>query len=671
MTTGGSPSILDVALEYGALGFRVVPVLPNKQPAIGNDWGNKASCDAGIIRSWWEQWPNANVGICPDEDFCVLDVDVKNNGYETLANFEALHGALPRTVSGTTGGGGKHFYFRCDPKRELHRVPAGKSTGIEILKKGHQGIEFPSIHANGNQYTWDEYRDIRLLEKDFWALAPEWFYKPRQSEQTKPEARHESVFGQKKPYYNGSTTRFEAYCNAALAGERQRLANCGDGDRNNSLNVAALKLGHLDHYGFFDKSKAKQELRISCELNGLIKDTGLKAFEATFESGWSKGITEPKFIEDREEYKPDPEPRTEYGPEINPETGEYEEPTTHFKLVPFLEAKPILTSRYLVKGLVPSEGLVIIWGPPKCGKSFWVSDICAHIAAGIEYRGKRVRRGNVVYVAAEGASGFMGRLEAWRLAHPEINHADMTFYTVPQRLNLREEYALLINDIRAKVGDLNLDVVTLDTLNRTFSGSESSDEDMTAYVMAADAIKNEFNCAVIIIHHCGIDGTRPRGHSSLTGACDAQIAISRDDQGIITSKLEWMKDGDEGFETHSKLDVVELGADEDGDQVTTCVVVESEQLGQASKPKKTMSNGTNIVFTALKMAIQEAGKSHGQGHIPASALIVPMELWRKYSYARSTESGDDAKQKAFRRGAQYLMDNGMIGVWENQCFITE
>ena len=43
---------------------------------------------------------------------------------------------------------------------------------------------------------------------------------------------------------------------------------------------------------------------------------------------------------------------------------------------------------------------------------------------------------------------------------------------------------------------------------------------MGAYRDAADRLREEFRCAVIIIHHCGIDATRPRGHSSLTGAVD-------------------------------------------------------------------------------------------------------------------------------------------------------
>ena len=52
------------------------------------------------------------------------------------------------------------------------------------------------------------------------------------------------------------------------------------------------------------------------------------------------------------------------------------------------------TSRaYLVKGLIPSNGLSIVWGPPKCGKSFWTFDLAMHVALGREYRGRRVQQG--------------------------------------------------------------------------------------------------------------------------------------------------------------------------------------------------------------------------------------------------------------------------------------
>jgi len=98
------------------------------------------------------------------------------------------------------------------------------------------------------------------------------------------------------------------------------------------------------------------------------------------------------------------------------------------------------------------------------------------------------------------------------------------FYLEPVPLDLVRDHRALIAAIRRQLGDDKPVAVVLDTLNRSIRGSESSDEDMTAYVNAADAIRTAFECAVIVVHHCGIDGTRPRGHTSLTGTCAAQLA---------------------------------------------------------------------------------------------------------------------------------------------------
>ena len=87
-----------------------------------------------------------------------------------------------------------------------------------------------------------------------------------------------------------------------------------------------------------------------------------------------------------------------------------------FSLIPFHEIKLDTASAYLVKGLIPRTGLTVIWGPPKCGKSFWAFDVSMHIALGWEYHGRRVKQGAVVYCALEGAEGFRARIEAFRQA---------------------------------------------------------------------------------------------------------------------------------------------------------------------------------------------------------------------------------------------------------------
>lgn len=241
------------------------------------------------------------------------------------------------------------------------------------------------------------------------------------------------------------------------------------------------------------------------------------------------------------------------------------------KLVPFDDIKLVTERNYLVKGWVPGEGLVIVWGPPKCGKSFLIFDMVMHVALGWEYRGRKVVQGPVVYLAAEGAHGFKARIEAFRQRHLPENHEPPAFYLVGATIDLIGDHAQLIAAITANA--VTPAAVVIDTLNRSLNGSESSDEDMADYIRAADAIREKFNCAVIIVHHCGINDKRPRGHTSLTGAADAQISIKRDKAKNIIATLEWMKDGPEGEVFASALENVDVGEDDDGDNITSCVVV--------------------------------------------------------------------------------------------------
>jgi RecA-family ATPase len=144
-----------------------------------------------------------------------------------------------------------------------------------------------------------------------------------------------------------------------------------------------------------------------------------------------------------------------------------------FTLTPF-SGITLDTTRinYLIKGLLPRTGLVVIWGPPKCGKSFWALDLAMHVALGSPYRGRRTRQGAVIYLALEGAEGFKARAEAIR------NHyrvSDAPFYLMTVRIDLVRDYAQLVADIRKQLGAVIPAAVFIDTLNRSLIGSEAKD----------------------------------------------------------------------------------------------------------------------------------------------------------------------------------------------------
>ena len=339
-----------------------------------------------------------------------------------------------------------------------------------------------------------------------------------------------------------------------------------------------------------------------------------------------------------------------------------------FPLIPFNELQVGTTPAYLVKGLLPRVGLGVAWGPPKCGKSFWFFDLLCHVALGWIYRNKRVQPGIVVYCAFEGAAGFHARAEAFRRKHNLETKYPVPLYVMPMRADLVREHEALINAIRDQLpADASPVAVGLDTLNRSLAGSESNDEDMSAYVNAADAIREAFYCFVGIVHHCGIDGTRPRGHTSLTGAIDVQIAVSRDTSDNIVATVEHMKDGPAGETLISRLEVVEMGLDSEGDLITSCAVTAGEAAARGGAERKgKLPPAAQIALGALTEAIIELGSvPAASNHIPLGTKAVTIEQWRDYAYRRGISNSDEprARQQAFNRAGDALRKAARIGTW--------
>ena len=117
-----------------------------------------------------------------------------------------------------------------------------------------------------------------------------------------------------------------------------------------------------------------------------------------------------------------------------------------FHLTPFRDIAITEGVGYLVKDLIPTMGLVVVWGPPKCGKSFWMFDLSMHIALGQEYRGRRVQKGPVVYVALEGGRGCTHRVEAFRRRH---SVTDAPFYLITDRTDLEQIPVEFTHNLRA------------------------------------------------------------------------------------------------------------------------------------------------------------------------------------------------------------------------------
>lgn len=305
--------------------------------------------------------------------------------------------------------------------------------------------------------------------------------------------------------------------------------------------------------------------------------------------------------------------------------------------------------RWRVKGVIPERGIGAIFGPSGSAKTFLALDMAIGIAQGAEWFGYRVRRCPVVYVCLEGEAGLSVRLGAY--STKGTLPRNIQFLDQPLNLLDSKDVADLITAIRGREATQGL--VIIDTLNRAAPGlDENSSVDMGKAISATKTIQQAIGGLVLLVHHTGKDAAKGmRGHSSLYAALDAAIEVRR--SGDLR---EWSvakaKDGADGTAHPFRLDVVELGVDEDGDPITSCVI--HPTTGATARHTKPLTVAQQIGMDTF-MDASFANRSEGERTVHAS-----IEQWREGFYRRSTADNPDSKRRAFNRVRAELVELGKL-----------
>lgn len=261
---------------------------------------------------------------------------------------------------------------------------------------------------------------------------------------------------------------------------------------------------------------------------------------------------------------------------------------------------------WLVKGVLPKAQLGALYGASGSGKSFFAIDLAMCIARGLPWRGHRVKQTRVAYIIAEGADGFMLRVDAYARQHgiAEPNDVPMRGLTAAPDLRKAPDVKDLIRGIKA-FGEVGL--VIVDTLAQTTPGAnENSSEDMSPAIKNCQAIHEATGAMVLLVHHSGKDAAKGmRGWSGMRGALDAELEVVRTATGRKVT-LTKAKDGKDGTEWGFDLDIVTLGLDEDGDEITSCVVreidVPTAKLERKLGPNEMVVNDVVQEFAKVQTA---------------------------------------------------------------------
>src|SRR5262245_53981665 len=201
---------------------------------------------------------------------------------------------------------------------------------------------------------------------------------------------------------------------------------------------------------------------------------------------------------------------------------------------------------FLIDGFVGTAETSAWYGPPDGGKSTVVLDAGCHVAAGLDYCGRQVTRGCVLYIAVERGAVVQRRVLAWCRHHAQM---EMPLAVVAEMIDLRtgqvdaDRIIATAKAFQAFAGGLPVVWIIIDTLNRSLAGGdENSSRDMGAVITAVDRIQRATGAHCSLIHHVPVDRTdRMRGHGSVLGAVDLTVRITKDDK-IVTVEADKAND---------------------------------------------------------------------------------------------------------------------------------
>lgn len=273
---------------------------------------------------------------------------------------------------------------------------------------------------------------------------------------------------------------------------------------------------------------------------------------------------------------------------------------------------------WLMNNLIPAKGLVVMYGAPGVGKSFVAFDISMRMSMFYP----------VLYVAAEGSSGYHKRLVAWETHHKK--ETQKLYFDIDPVNLVKEEEVNVFCEFWATIKPA---MIVIDTLAMCMgTGDENSARDMGIMIQSCRLLTKRLGSTVMLIHHTGKTGVSERGSSALRGAADCVIEI-KDADGLISAVNVKMKDAPlfdsmfwRGVPSEDSL-----------------VLVKSEnviqtKLDKLSRHQIAVLRALNLeVFTTTGAKATQVAKSSG---VDETYIYKVLSSLKRLGYIRQHQKGD-------------------------------
>jgi hypothetical protein len=562
---------------------KVFPCQPNsKFPATPDGW-HDASNDPAQIAEWQRVNPDFNWAVATGlSGLFVIDVDP--NGLDwwntLLQRDEAVRDAVERAFQVRTPRGGLHVYFKGEGPSTASRIADGIDTrgGIQrdgkIVSGGYTLL--PGSKTDDGIYSALPGGGLIDLPQSIVRIIPERKKTDTLGLEKNPEAD--------KP--RNVSWALDLLKNYVTSG---RVSVQGHGGNNLAFQVACSILDKAISPGMcFDLLWEHWNPHCSppwddWELETIVRNAasygedtegGVKGFQANVDAFAG--------FEGQEFEPPMPEARRDRIQFLHAYADNVQDPT------------------WLIPGMLPAQGIGMLYGESGSYKSFLALDMALSLAFGIPGQwGAPPVKNDVLFLAGEGpVATAKKRWPAWMEWQDIQFRNDHRFFIMPEvplytDSTAWENVKLDLVELKAKPA-----LIVIDTLTRLITGlDENSAKDASMVTKFMEQLARYFECMVLAIHHTGKDQNKgARGSSAFYANVDTVLS-TRLKQGGTELRVKKQKDADVQDE------VFNFGVKEIGSSI---VLERTAELADLN-PKKNVSRYGWASVSEVTAALQGLG----------------------------------------------------------------
>jgi len=575
-----------------------------KHPAISNNLEN-ASTDQEMIRRWWKANPGRNIGMVPDANHVLVDLDLKNgnDGCKALADMMDMSvGQLINiTTRFTTPTLGHHLLFKTSGI--AYQNSAGKvGPGIDV--RGPEGYVvatgstiWKSVDGEMQELAYTLEHDVPIVmlpDKIVKALLRVPDKKKNKSRvpvgNLDTENRIKSAIGylrRQKPSKwdgTGNNTTYKtaaALCEHGVSIDRamdllmeRKLIQQPDGSKVSWNQASEPPWGYEELLITVGNAfKHGQDAPGTADMIELLSisegdDIGESLTDDDYEAMMNK-IEGAVIIPASTDSKP-------AVADASADVQMYERLKAHFKTVgEFIDTTAPF--EFALENWIAYGGVNIILGIRGSGKTTMFVDMICRLTHDLPWNGQHMDKGVSALIASlEDAPGLAGRFDAWFAAHPDVKRNDRRLRVLDFPLNIfADDIELVLRNLKRLIMegmDNRRFIFGVDTWQRLTEKAPSQSDDhymglaMTRLedfgsdiVAAIPSDKNRRACSLVACHPPKGNENTTHGAANIENKSMVIMQVKKDDPkpGLRKVQITRSKGGAEDdyitFEIKAKL----------------------------------------------------------------------------------------------------------------------